>query len=274
MKLLRANTDKPLSVLLLGGEPTTLPTEHLIEIAKIIRAYGFRPMMSTNGINKDKIIAILPYYDWIQVTVYTDAQIDFWRQWPDKINIKFSGDKHFTFEKMMHFIEYTKGFTRRSVSMYFTPEWDELCTDVRVWNLLNSLEWTRNGSYYYTFYEGVRFKRCIHGETNVIDGPTIPKLYPNGNYNKTWDHEILDDYLSDNLWNTGLNLPKKCPKCGGTHFYASATVVQDWMLDENGVFSKVNNDMIETVHYPTDSDKWNCAKCNHSDFGYNFNIKN
>ena len=61
-------------------------------------------------------------------------------------------------------------------------------------------QWKRNGSYYYTFYEGVRFKRCVPGETNLIDEPTIPKLYPNGNYNKTWCHEELDDYLSDNEW--------------------------------------------------------------------------
>lgn len=200
LKLLRKNTDKSISVLLLGGEPTTLPTEHLIQIANLIRQYGFKPMMSTNGINKNKIIEILPYYDWIQVTVYTDKQIDFWRQWPDKINIKYSGDRLLTMKKLQHFIEYTKGFTRRSISMYFTPDWQELCTDEDVWTLLDSLEWTRNGSYYYTFHEGVRFKRCIHGETNVIDEPTIPKLYPNGNYNKTWNHEILDDYLSNGEW--------------------------------------------------------------------------
>ena len=201
MKLLRKNTDKCFSVLLLGGEPTTAPTTLLIKIAEIVHKYDFKIMMSTNGIDKEKIIELLPHFDWIQVTVHNDKQIDFWRQWPDKINIKWSGDKLFTIDKLHHFVEYTKGFKRRSVSMYFTPDWQELCTDEEVWKLLNSLEWKRNGSYYYTFYEGVRFKRCVPGETNLIDEPTIPKLYPNGNYNKTWNHEELDDYLSDNEWN-------------------------------------------------------------------------
>lgn len=200
LKLLRKNTDKCFSVLLLGGEPTAAPTEFLIKAADLIHHYGFRIMMSTNGINKEKIIELLPYYDWIQVTVYNDAQINFWRQWPNKINIKYCGDRLLTMEKLKHFIEYTNEFARRSVSMYFTPDWQELCTDEDVWNLLNSLEWKRNGSYYYTFYKGVRFKRCIPGETNLIDEPTIPKLYPNGNYNKTWCHEELDDYLSENRW--------------------------------------------------------------------------
>jgi hypothetical protein len=200
MKLLRKNTDKCFSVLLLGGEPTTAPADFLIKVADLVHQYGFRIMMSTNGIDKKKIIDLLPYYDWVQITVYNDAQIDFWRQWSDKINIKYPGDRSLTMEKLKHFIEYTNGFTRRSVSMYFTPDWQELCADEEVWRLLNSLEWKRNGSYYYTFYEGVRFKKGIPGETNLIDEPTIPKLYPNGNYNKTWCHEELDDYLSDGQW--------------------------------------------------------------------------
>ena len=36
----------------------------------------------------------------------------------------------------------------------------------------------------YTIDDGVRFKKCIPGETNIIDEPTIPKLYPNGNYSE------------------------------------------------------------------------------------------
>lgn len=80
--------------------------------------------------------------------------------------------------------------------MYFTPDFTELCTDAEIWNILNGLDWKRNGSYLYAFYEGVRFKKCIHGETNIIDEPTVPKLYPNGHYNKTWCDEDDDRYLS------------------------------------------------------------------------------
>jgi hypothetical protein len=92
--------------------------------------------------------------------------------------------------------------------MYFTPDFQELCNDEKVWELLNTLDWQRNGSYMYAFYEGVRFKKCIHEETNIIDEPTVPKLYPNGNYNKTWDDEELDDYLSmeGNSWTKKLTI--------------------------------------------------------------------
>lgn len=84
--------------------------------------------------------------------------------------------------------------------MYFKPDFTELCTDEKIWNVLNTLDWKRNGSYNYAFYEGVRFKKGIHGETNIIDEPTVPKVYPNGNYNKTWNDEELDDYLTDGEW--------------------------------------------------------------------------
>lgn len=79
--------------------------------------------------------------------------------------------------------------------MYFTPDFKQLCSDQKIWSLLDTLEWKRNGSYMYAFYKNIRFKKCIPNETNIIDEPTVPKLYPNGNYNKTWLNENLDDYL-------------------------------------------------------------------------------
>ena len=151
--------------------------------------------MSTNGLLKDKIIRLIPYFDSIQVTVNSDEEIDFYRQYSDKINIKIACDEKLNFERFNHFIDYTVGFDRRSVSMYFTPDFQELCTDPEINALLDTLDWKRNGSYEYTFYKGVRIKRCIPGETNIIDEPTVPKVYPNGNYNKTWCNEDMDDYL-------------------------------------------------------------------------------
>lgn len=203
LKLLKEYTDKKLEVLLLGGEPTVLPKERLIEIANLVHQEGFLIMMSSNGKLKNKIVELIPYYDSIQITINSDEEIDFYRRWPDKINIKLAGDSSLTMDKLKHFIEYTEGFARRSISMYFTPDFKELCFDKEIWKLLNKLTWVRNGSYMYTFYKGVRIKKCIPGETNIIDEPTVPKLYPNGNYNKTWNNENLDDYLSinDKKWN-------------------------------------------------------------------------
>ena len=209
LKLIRNYTDKKLEVLLLGGEPTVLPKDKLIELANVIHEEGFLVMMSTNGVLKNKIVELIPYFDSIQVTVNSDEEIDFYRQWPDKINIKIAGDGTLNMGKLNHFIEYTDGFERRSVSMYFTPDFVELCNDKEIGDLLNTLEWKRNGSYMYTFYKGVRFKKCIHNETNIIDEPTVPKLYPNGNYNKTWNDEELDDYLSINGLSWDNNIVEK-----------------------------------------------------------------
>ena len=195
LKKLRSVTSRKLEVLFLGGEPTCAGIEKLAELTDIVREFGFSPIISTNNLKKELIVKLLPYFDWIQVTVHSDKQIEFYRQYKDKINIKLSGDKNLTLEKLNHFIDVTKDFERKSISMYFTPLWKELCTDEEVWSLLNKLSWTRNGSYVYTFYQGVRIKRCIHGETNLVDEPSVPKLYPNGNYNKTWNNETLDDYL-------------------------------------------------------------------------------
>lgn len=185
-------------VLLLGGEPTMLETQKLIDIAKCIKDHGFSPIMSTNGSQHDKIVELIPYFDWIQITILTKSDIERWEQWPNKINIKLSGDAHLDMHKYDWFKRLTKNYTRRSISMYFTPDFKELCEDEEIWNMFNGQSWSRNGSYEYTFIDGIRVKRCIHGETNIIDEPTVPKLYPNGNYNKTWRNEEMDDYLDIN----------------------------------------------------------------------------
>lgn len=197
--MIRRYTDKQLEVLLLGGEPTVLPEDRLINIADMLHEKGFLAMMSTNGKLKEKIIHMLPYYDSVQVTVNSDSEIDFWRPYADKINIKICGDADLNMDKIFHFEQYAKDFYRQSVSMYFTDDFTELCTDKEVWDFLDTLEWERNGSYVYAFHGKVRYKKCIHGETNIIDEPTVPKVYPNGNYNKTWCHEELDDYIGSRI---------------------------------------------------------------------------
>lgn len=189
------------SMLLLGGEPTVLRPNELVRLSDIAHANGYESMMSTNGILRRRIVQVIGSFDWVQVTMDGDDDIDFWSGYGDRVNAKVAGDGDFTMRDFEHFLDATDGrFGRRSLSMYFTPDFRELCTDQDLWRLLDSLDWTRNGSYLYAFYEGCRVKRCIPGETNVIDEPTIPKLYPNGNYNRTWRDEELDDYLTDGRW--------------------------------------------------------------------------
>ena len=196
LNIIDKHANKGLEVLLLGGEPTVAGEEHLIKIADIAHKHGFEITMSSNGQLKSVICGVLPFFDSVQITTHSDKETDFWEQYGEKINIKISGDRHLTKESLEHFVDYTKNkFFRRSVSMYFTEDFEELCTDRYVWDLLDKMQWNRNGSYKYAFYEGVRFKKCIHGETNIIDEPTIPKLYPSGVYNKTWCNEHSDPYL-------------------------------------------------------------------------------
>lgn len=207
LKLLKEQTTKTktfkydrnpkLEVLLLGGEPTMAGSKHLNEIADLVHKNDFEICISTNGQKKEVLNDIIPNFDWTQITCWSDKQIDYWRKFNNKINIKLSGDEKLTLDKFSHFADYTQDFPRRSLSMYFKPNFEETCKDQELWTHLNKSDWERQGSYLYTFVDGVRVKRCIPGETNIIDEPLIPKLYPNGNYNKTWQHEINDPYLGD-----------------------------------------------------------------------------
>lgn len=187
-----------IEVLLLGGEPTVVGVEYLREIANVIRSFGYSPIISTNNHDKNVWVALTEIFDWVQITIHSKEDINFLLPYKSNVNIKIAGDKSFNISRMRQFIEDTKPFARRSVSMYFTPDFKELCEDEEVWSILDTLDWERNGSYLYAFYQGARFKKCIPGETNIIDEPTVPKLYPNGHYNKTWCNELNDDYLNIN----------------------------------------------------------------------------
>ena len=196
LRIVSAHSSPGLEVLLLGGEPTSVGFDYLKDITEVIRSAGFSPIISTNTRDKEMWVKLVTIFDWVQITVHSKADIEFLKPYADKVNIKLAGDRTLTFKRLKEFIADTASFIRRSVSMYSTPDFTELCTDAEIWNILNGLDWKRNGSYLYAFYEGVRFKKCIHGETNIIDEPTVPKLYPNGHYNKTWCDEDDDRYLS------------------------------------------------------------------------------
>lgn len=193
----RFDTNPNLEVLLLGGEPTLMTYDYLFEVASMCHKRGFQICMSTNGVNEARIREVLPFFDWVQITVHNEAQIDKWADWTHNVNLKFVGDERMTLTRFLKLSGYSKLFDRRSMSMYFTPKFEELCTDKDLWNVLDKLAWERQGSYWYAFLDGVRIKKCVKGETNIIDEPLIPKLYPNGNYNKTWQNEDNDPYLGE-----------------------------------------------------------------------------
>lgn len=192
------NSNPKMEILMLGGEPTLIGVSKLALFCGAICGAGFSPIISTNARDKEVVKRILPFFDWVQVAVYSDAEIDYWRKLStNKINLKLSGDASFSMKKLQHFADYTKDFKRRSVTMFFKPNFEQCCPDKEVQEFLNTLEWERVDSYEYTMYEGVRLKRCIPGITNIADEPHIPKIYPNGNYNKTWLNEDNDPYLGE-----------------------------------------------------------------------------
>lgn len=54
---------------------------------------------------------------------------------------------------------------------------------------------------------------------------------------------------------------KICPKCGNKRFYATAHVVQEWLVDEDGDFIQCTEDCLEVNTFPDDDDIWICSKC-------------
>lgn len=198
LDLLEPQAPGGMEILLLGGEPTVIGAHRIKEIAEEVRRHGFSPIMSTNGVLMGTIVDCIPSLDWVQVTIHSAKEAIGWRSFRDKVNLKLAGDRNLTMGRLNDFIRCTDDFGRRSVSMYFTPDWKNLCEDPLIWRKLDGMYWTQNGSYLYSFDDdSIRYKKCIPGVTNIADEPSVPKLYPNGNYNKTWCNEEMDPYLGE-----------------------------------------------------------------------------
>lgn len=65
---------------------------------------------------------------------------------------------------------------------------------------------------------------------------------------------------------------KRCPRCGGTRFFAEAHVEQDWIMDEYGDCVECNDDCVQVVHFPDDEQIWECCNCHYCADGKKFNI--
>src|SRR5574344_2235057 len=201
LKLLKTKTinanKKNVTVLLLGGEPTTVGSEHLNKIADLVHKDGLRINISTNVKKKDVIEEILPHFDWVQITCRSDKEIDYWRKFKDKVNIKIAADENFTLDKFRHFAEYTKDFPRKSLTMYFDKNFEEICKDKELQDYFSNLKWEKVGDYSFSFIDGVRIKKYEPIQKTFSEEPFVPKLYPNGNYGKTWLNELNDPYLGE-----------------------------------------------------------------------------
>ena len=66
---------------------------------------------------------------------------------------------------------------------------------------------------------------------------------------------------------------KRCPVCGCKRFIVSAHVVQEWIVDENGMFESVLNDCICVTHDPRDDDLWQCYDCGFDAAGKEFDCE-
>lgn len=54
----------------------------------------------------------------------------------------------------------------------------------------------------------------------------------------------------------------KCPKnMDHKQFQATAHVMEEWLVDENGEFIEVLETGLEVIHWPTPEDLWFCNDC-------------
>lgn len=66
---------------------------------------------------------------------------------------------------------------------------------------------------------------------------------------------------------------KRCPKCGCKRFYATAHIVEEWVVDADGEYLKTSAKCLEVTHYPDNEDLWICVDCGYEEEGIVFEIE-
>lgn len=188
---------------ILGGEPTVVGEEFLNKIANNAHNRDFLMWISTNGIKKKTVENILPNFDLVRLTVDTPEEALKWAdsKYINKLDIKFPCTEKTTLADFEKFAETTKDFPNRMMIVYndkfrkevkLQPDLAELLNDPSV-----NYEVAHHGFQKYGKINGVTIKRTIQENNNFADSEMIPRLYPNGNYNCTWENELNNPFLGE-----------------------------------------------------------------------------
>lgn len=188
---------------ILGGEPTVVGEEFLNKIAENAHLRNFLVWISTNGIKRKTVESILPNFDLVRLTVDTPEEA---LKWADsklinKLEIKFPCTETTTLGDFERFAELTKDFPNRMMIVYNDKFRKEVTLQPDLAELLNSsnvnYEVSKHGFQKYGKINGITIKRTIQEDNHFADTKMIPRLYPNGNYNCTWENELNNPYLGE-----------------------------------------------------------------------------
>ena len=188
---------------ILGGEPTVVGEDFLNQIAENAHERNFLMWLSTNGIKTETVKNILPHYDMVHITVDKPEDAIRWAnsEYLKHIDIKFPCTEKTSLAEFLKFAEITKDFPNKKMIVYndlhrkeikIQPELAAVLDDPAV-NYITA----PHGFQKYAEINGVTIKRTIQEDNHFADSQLIPRLYPNGNYNCTWENEKNNPYLGN-----------------------------------------------------------------------------
>ena len=188
---------------ILGGEPTLVGEDFLNKVASDAHSRDFSMWISTNGIKKNTVENILPNFDMVHITCDTPEEAIKWAnsKYLDKIDIKFPCTQNTTLKDFLKFSEITKNFPNKKMIVYNDLRRREVKIQPDLAALLDApdVEYliAPHGFQRYANINGVTIKRTIQQDNPFANSQMIPRLYPNGNYNCTWENELNNPYLGN-----------------------------------------------------------------------------
>lgn len=188
---------------ILGGEPTVVGEEFLNQIAENAHERNFLMWTSTNGIKSETIKRILPNFDMVHITVDKPEDAIKWAdsEYLNRIDIKFPCTENTSLADFLRFAEITRDFPNKKMIVYNDLHRKEIKMQSELAALLNKPDVhyivAPHGFQKYAEVNGVIIKRTIQEDNHFADSQMIPRLYPNGNYNCTWENELNNPYLGE-----------------------------------------------------------------------------
>ena len=117
------------------------------------------------------------------------------------MELKFPCTGKTTVKDFEKFVEAAKAFPRKMMIVYNDMHRKELPLQPDMAELLDSptvnYQVAKHGFHKYGNISGVTVKRTMQEnlDNKFADSSMFPRLYPNGNYNRTWANELNDPYL-------------------------------------------------------------------------------
>ena len=160
--------------------------DYLCSLGALIKEHGLKSVIILREYNISLLNYVINNFDDVQVYISKISDAKKLLKHKDDLTLILPGTRRSTYFQFIRFVNKCDSFKYLIINMERNEKNKEKCRNRRIWKYLKQEDhnWVIVGNRQWCVYDNITFKRAIEGLEGIVPEWTIPKNYPNGNYNK------------------------------------------------------------------------------------------